>query len=116
MAACSVSASDSNDDAQSPPSSSGTSSNAGSYRGTYTGSDTGTVTMTVSGSNVDVVATVAGKEYPASGSIGSGGSIAVGLGAAEGVTVTFEGTFANGKGSGTWKSTIGGSGTWSVTR
>ncbi len=72
--------------------------------------------MTVSGSSVDVVATVAGKNYPGSGEISSNGGVSVGLGAGNGVTVTFEGTFSGGKGSGSWKSTAGTKGAWSVAR
>jgi len=117
-AACSASS-----DTDEPSSSSGTTSSSGSaatldgsYSGTYSGSDNGPVTMTVSGSKVDVVATVSGKSYPGSGEVGPGGVATVGLGAGDGVTVTFDGTFANGKGSGTWKSTVGGKGTWSVAK
>ena len=72
--------------------------------------------MTITATAIDVVATVGGTKYPGSGTVGAGGTVAVGIGAGDGVTVTFEGTFANGAGSGTWKSTVGGKGTWSVKR
>lgn len=106
----------SSDGASSSSSGSTAASLDGHYTGTYTGDDSGPVTMTVSGTSVDVVATVAGKDYPGSGGISESGGVSVGLGAGNGVTVKFEGTFANGKGSGTWASTVGTTGAWSVAR
>ena len=88
----------------------------GQYTGTYSGDDSGPVTMNVSGTSVDVSATVGGTKYPGSGNLAANGGVSVGLGTGNGVTVTFEGTFANGKGSGTWKSTVGTHGAWSVAR
>lgn len=88
----------------------------GAYTGTFSGDDKGPVTMTVAGTNVDVVVTVGGKQYPASGSLDTTGAIDVGIGVGSGVIVTFAGTFASGKGSGTWKSSAGGKGTWAVAR
>ncbi len=88
----------------------------GSYSGTFRGDDTGPVTMTVSGTNVDVVATVGGKQYPASGTLTASGAVNVGIGVGAGVVVTFDGTFADGKGSGTWKSSVATKGTWSVAK
>lgn len=106
----------SSDDDSSSPSGNASSSLDGQYSGTYSGDDSGPVTMNVSGTNVDVTATVGGTKYPGSGGITTTGGVSVGLGAGNGVTVTFEGTFANGKGSGTWRSTAGTHGAWSVAR
>lgn len=89
---------------------------AGSYKGTYSGDSSGPVTMTISGDTVDVVATVNGTNYPGSGKVESGGGVSVGVGAGGGITVTFSGTFANSKGSGTWQSTAGTKGSWSVSK
>jgi hypothetical protein len=96
-----------------PPASSGL---AGSYAGSYGGDDSGPVTMTITGDKVDVVATVGGKQYPGSGQVSGSGGVSVGLGAGNGVTVTFQGTFGSGKGSGTWSSSIGTKGSWSVAK
>jgi hypothetical protein len=90
--------------------------NDGQYAGTYSGDDSGPVSMNVSGTSVDVTATVGGIKYPGSGGISSNGGVSVGIGAGNGVTVSFEGVFANGEGSGTWKSTVGTHGDWSVAR
>lgn len=91
-------------------------SHDGAYSGTYSGDDKGPVTMNVSGANVDVVATVGGKQYPGSGTLDAAGAVSVGIGVGGGLIVTFEGSFAGGKGSGTWRSSAGGKGTWSVAR
>lgn len=88
----------------------------GSYSGTYSGDSSGPVTMEISGDKVDVVATVSGTKYPGSGNIQSNGSVTIGVGAGAGVTVTFSGTFASGKGSGSWQSTAGTKGSWSVSK
>jgi hypothetical protein len=87
---------------------------AGSYSGTFEGDSSGPLTMTITGDKIDVVATVSGKPYPASGNVGSNGAVSLGVGVGDGVTVTFSGTFANGAGSGTWSSSIATNGTWSV--
>ncbi|MBX3186851.1 MAG: hypothetical protein KF819_07545 [Labilithrix sp.] len=94
----------------------GTTSLDGSYSGSYAGDDTGPVRMTISGDDIDVVVKVGAQEYPASGKVTSGGKVTVGIGAGNGVTVTFDGSFANGSGSGTWKSSIATKGTWSVSK
>ncbi|MBX3231751.1 MAG: hypothetical protein KIT84_42670 [Labilithrix sp.] len=88
----------------------------GTYSGIYSGDGTGPVTMTISGTNIDVVVTVSGKQYPATGSVTADGGVSVGVGTGEGVVVTFQGTFANGKGSGTWQSSISTKGSWSVSK
>lgn len=87
----------------------------GSYAGTYAGDDTGPVSMTVTGDKVDVVVKVASKSYAGSGDM-SGSSIDFGVGTGNGVVVTFAGSFADGRGSGTWRSSVGGKGTWSVSK
>ncbi len=90
---------------------------AGSYKGTYEGDDRGPVTMTLTGSMIDVVATVGGKGYPGSGMVAANGGVNLGIGAGAGVTVTFSGSFTNGKdGAGTWSSSAGTEGTWKVTK
>lgn len=91
-------------------------SHDGAYAGTYSGDDKGPVTMNVSGANVDVVATVGGKQYPGSGALDAAGAVNVGVGVGGGILVTFEGSFASGKGSGTWRSSAGAKGSWSVAR
>lgn len=91
-------------------------SHDGAYTGTYGGDDKGPVTMNVSGANVDVVANVGGKQYPGSGALDAAGAVSVGIGVGGGLIVTFEGTFAGGKGTGTWRSSAGAKGTWSVAR
>mgnify|MGYP003373601286 CR=1 FL=1 len=91
-------------------------SHDGAYSGTYAGHDKGPVTMSVAGTNVDVVATVGGKPYPGSGTLNGAGAVNVGVGVGGGLIVTFEGSFASGKGTGTWRSSAGGKGTWSVAR
>lgn len=96
--------------------SSGSSSFEGSYSGTYSGDSSGPVTMEIDGDKVDVVATVSGTKYPGSGNIQSNGNVSIGVGAGAGVTVTFSGTFASGKGSGSWQSTAGTKGSWSVSK
>lgn len=88
----------------------------GTYSGTYSGDASGPVTMEISGDKVDVVATVSGTKYPGSGNVQSNGSVSIGVGASAGVTVTFSGTFGSGKGSGSWQSTIGTKGSWSVSK
>jgi hypothetical protein len=100
------------------PSNGGTSPSAsldGSYSGTYAGDGSGPVSMTVTGDKVDVVVKVESKSYAGSGDM-SGSSIDFGVGTGNGVIVTFAGSFADGKGSGSWRSSIGGKGTWSVAK
>lgn len=88
----------------------------GTYKGTFNGDDTGPVTMTISGTKLDVVATVSGTPYPGSGTVAAGGAASVGLGVGGAVVVTFDGSFSGGKGSGNWKSSTGTKGTWSVSK
>ena len=61
---------------------------AGSYSGTYQGDAKGPVTMTITGQAIDVVVTVGGKNYAASGAVASSGGVSVGIGTGDGVTVT----------------------------
>jgi hypothetical protein len=116
LAACTSNVSDGNPGTSSgstPPASGGL---AGSYSGTYQGDASGPVTMTIAGDTIDVVVTVAGTKYPASGQLSGSGGLSVGIGTGNGVTVTFEGTFAGSKGSGTWSSSVATKGTWSVSK
>jgi hypothetical protein len=65
---------------------------------------------------IEVTATVLLIDYKGQGTVGADGATSVGVGAANGVVVTFAGTFAGGKGTGTWTSSDDDSGTWSVTK
>lgn len=87
----------------------------GSYAGSYAGDATGPVTMTVTRDKVDVVVKVDGRSYAGSGDL-DGASIDFGVGTGNGVVVTFQGRFADGAGSGTWRSSVGTKGSWSVAR
>jgi len=90
---------------------------AGRYSGRYVGDGTGAVTMVLAADGtLDVTATVDGAPKTGRGEVADDGSVTLGVGGnAEGY-VTFTGTFANGKASGTWKSSFSTSGTWSVAK
>jgi hypothetical protein len=90
---------------------------SGSYSGSYTGDGNGAVSMNVaSDRKIDVTANVNGTNHKGQGDVASDGSVTLGVGAGGDVVVTFTGKFANGKGSGTWRSSISTSGTWSVSK
>jgi len=66
--------------------------------------------------SIDVTVVVTGQEYKASGAIGANGAVNSGVGVGGGTVVTFVGTFTSNGGSGTWSSTAGTKGTWTVTK
>jgi len=96
---------------------SGSTSLAGTYRGAYAGDGSGAVTMIVGADGtLDVTAEVDGTPERGQGKVGADGGVNVGIGAKNGVVVTFTGSFANGRGQGTWRSTLSTSGSWSVSK
>lgn len=97
-------------------SSGSTASIDGKYTGRYEGDATGAVEMTVGNGKVDVIANVAGTNYPGTGNVNENGDVTAGVLADQGVTVSFSGKLADGKGVGTWSSSLGTKGSWSVSK
>jgi hypothetical protein len=94
---------------------------SGIYAGSYLGTTNGTLEMKVSASlEVSATANVAGHDYTGDGTLAEDGTLSFGIGIAQGIVATFEGKFieqgAGVSGSGTWASSDGGAGTWSLTR
>jgi hypothetical protein len=93
------------------------SSFAGTYRGSYGGDAEGDVTMLLgTDGTLAVTAEVNGIDEKGEGKVAANGSVSIGIGAKNGVVVTFDGTFANGRASGTWRSNLATSGSWSASK
>jgi len=94
----------------------------GSYAGSYSGNDFGSVTMTIDvGGNVGLTATSSlnGARYSGTGNLDAATGSMTGAGTCGAASCAIAGTFTPGppaRGSGTWSSSIGGSGNWSVQR
>jgi hypothetical protein len=115
----SVACSSSDDGGLVPASSGGASQSslAGTYRGSYGGDAEGDVTMLLGADGtLAVTAEVNGIDEKGEGKVAANGSVSIGIGAKNGVVVTFDGTFANGRASGTWRSNLSTSGSWSASK
>jgi hypothetical protein len=94
---------------------------AGTYTGSYTGHDSGSLTMTIDANGAVSLAahSYLWGDFAGNGTLRGDIATATGTGGGAGVTFQFDGQFAldsTAKGSGTWRSSNGASGTWSVSR